>query len=103
MKKRILSLVLSLTMDDDHLYFISSGSYVASDSDVYSSHKWTQLDECWNNRVTYMVLSLTAETNATTESIVRTHGTLVQDENDTTLFIMVDAQGNEMDLLNAAV
>lgn len=89
-------------MDDEHLYFISSDSYSASDTDVYRRYKWTQLDECWNNRVAYMIPALTPETNACTNGIVRVDAALQQDENDTTLYSFMDAQGKALDLTHFA-
>ena len=90
-------------MDDEHLYFISSDSYSSSaadlrDTDVYRRYKWTQLDECWDNRVAYMIPALEPETGACTNGVTRVDATLKQDENDSTLFVMVDAQGNPLDM-----
>ncbi len=85
-------------MDDEHLYFYSSDSYAKDDTDAFRIYKWTQLDECWSGRMAYIVPSLTIEENADVTGVTRVIGQLEQDASDTTLYTMVDEDGDELDM-----
>lgn len=63
------------TMDDDHLYFISSDTYSGDDATSFHRYKWTELANCWTNQVMYLVSS-TPESGAPVTGVQRIDATL---------------------------
>ena len=76
-------------MDDDHLYFYSSDTYSGKDATSFHRYKWTQLNNCWSNRVIY-IISASPEADAAVTGVQRFDATLSPKEKEHTYAFMVN-------------
>lgn len=84
--------------DDDHLYFFSSDSYSKGDSTSYHRYKWTQLDNCWQSRMLYIIPSMEQEVSGEyVTGVTRVDAELVVSEEDSRKFTLcVDGEPVDM-------
>lgn len=84
--------------DEDHLYFYSSDTYSAGDATSYHRYKWTQLNETWSRKSTYIIPSLEQEDGADVAGVVRVSGALEVSESDRTEFTFVNTDGEALNM-----
>ena len=71
--------------------FLSNKPLLITDTILRDAH---QSQAATRMTIEDMIPALEPETGACTNGVTRVDATLKQDENDSTLFVMVDAQGN---------
>ena len=88
--------------EKDYLHFYSSDTYSASDATSYHDYKWTQLSDCWSNRVAYIIPSTTPEEGAEITGVTRAEAVLEPVEATENVYALT-VDGEALDLTDFTV
>lgn len=83
--------------DNNYLHFYCSDTFSHNDPQAYRDYKWTQLNNCWSNRVAYIIPSQKPENGADITGVKRINACLSAAEGKSNSYALY-AQDEKVDL-----